>query len=190
MHTHRLRAAAAAQRIQPPQRRPVAVFAHHQALVLRQIGRLLRHAGALQIAGRADDDASVRCEPARTQRALLRPPQPHHGVEVAGLEVRQLLAQVQLQLDARVQRLKACQRRRHPRAAEAEARTHAQQPARLGQPLVELVLELGKAFERLGSERLALGRELQAARGAMEEPLLQPRFERGQALGHRGWCQV
>ncbi|KQU80928.1 hypothetical protein ASE08_11715 [Rhizobacter sp. Root16D2] len=161
--------------------------------MLRELVERLRHAGALQVGRRADDDPPVRCQPARDDVRIARRPQPHRGVEAGGPQVGQLLAEVELHLHLRVRRMELRQQRPEPRMAEAERAAQPDQAARLVVALGQLRLQLLEALQqrpRLRHEGLAVRRELQPARAAVEQPQPEPRLQRRQPLRHRRRRQV
>jgi len=152
------------------------MLAHHQAVVMCQLSRVLRHATLAKVVGGGHHHPSVGRQLAHHHPAFGRLPEPHGGVETAGAQIGPLLHELELHLHRRMTRLEVGDRRCHPAPAEAQRAGQADQPARLSHTFLQFGLQIGKPGLQLAcprAEDFAFVGEPQATCGAMEEPQAQ-----------------
>jgi len=164
-------------------------FAHDQAIVLCEFVRRGRRAALVQVTRRGDQHALVARQPPpdpfRCSPAMNRP-EPHGAVVALDGEIGQFLGELQLHLQQRMALLEVGQCRAEPQAAEAERGRQADHARGLRALFAQVGLELREALQQLRrafAQGFALGRGQDAARGALEQPEAQPRFECRQFLG-------
>ena len=128
-------------------------------------------------------------DPFASARAL-HSPQPHGTVKSLHRQIWQLLGELQLNLQSRIQRLKIRQRGPQPLATKAEGTGQANQPAGVGLPFQQLLLQRVKSLkQRPGAlaQGLSLRTRRYAAGGAVKRCEPQARLQRSQPLGHHRW---